>query len=97
MHTMADNLESMCPCFAEMDSLFSHNPNVTPLAKNDSQEAGLISNEHEEEPMEHEVSEITDEGTIKIQPNMDISEDKLSDHVEEPKVGFLSSNQYETN
>ncbi|MBW0561255.1 hypothetical protein O181_100970 [Austropuccinia psidii MF-1] len=55
LHTMADKLESMCPCFAEMDSLFGHKPNVTPLATYDSQEAGLISNEDEEEPMEHEV------------------------------------------
>ncbi|MBW0579645.1 hypothetical protein O181_119360 [Austropuccinia psidii MF-1] len=80
-----------------MDSLFGHKPNVTPLAIYDSQEAGLISNEVEEEPMEHEDSAITEEGTIMIQPNMDIAVDKLNDHVEEPKVRFLSSNQYETN
>ncbi|MBW0586894.1 hypothetical protein O181_126609 [Austropuccinia psidii MF-1] len=94
---MSDKLESMCPCFAEMDSLFGHKPNVTPLATYDSQEAGLISNEDEEEPMEHEVSEITEEGTITIQPNIEIAEDKLNDHVEEPEVRFVSSNQYETN
>ncbi|MBW0553373.1 hypothetical protein O181_093088 [Austropuccinia psidii MF-1] len=97
LHTMADKLKSMCPCFAEMDSLFGHKPNMTPVATYDSQEAGLISNEDEEEPMEHEVSAITEEGTITIQPNIDIAEDKENDHVEEPKVRFLSSNQYETN
>ncbi|MBW0496766.1 hypothetical protein O181_036481 [Austropuccinia psidii MF-1] len=80
-----------------MDSLFGHKPNVTPLATYDSQEAGFISNEDKEESMEHEVSEITEEGKIKVQPNMDIAETKLNDHVEEPKVRFLSSNQYETN
>ncbi|MBW0591057.1 hypothetical protein O181_130772 [Austropuccinia psidii MF-1] len=97
LHTMADKLESMFPCFAEMDSLFGNKPNVTPLATYDSQEAGLISNEDEEEPMEHEVSAITEEGTIRIQPNMNIAKDHLNDHVEEPKVIFLSSNQYEMN
>ncbi|MBW0544008.1 hypothetical protein O181_083723 [Austropuccinia psidii MF-1] len=86
MHTMSDKLESMCPCFAEMDSLFGHKPNVTPLATYDSQEDGLISNEDEEEPMEHKDSAITEEGTITIQQNMDIAKDKLNDHVEEPKL-----------
>ncbi|MBW0542016.1 hypothetical protein O181_081731 [Austropuccinia psidii MF-1] len=70
LHTMADKLEGMCPCFAEMDSLFGHKPNVTLLATYDYQEAGLISNEDEEEPMEHEVSAITEEGTITIQPKI---------------------------
>ncbi|MBW0561829.1 hypothetical protein O181_101544 [Austropuccinia psidii MF-1] len=36
--------------------------------------------------MEHEVSAITEEGTITIQPNMDIAEDKENDHVEEPEL-----------
>ncbi|MBW0467843.1 hypothetical protein O181_007558 [Austropuccinia psidii MF-1] len=73
-----------------MDSLFGHKPNVTPLETYDSQEAGLISNEDEEEPMEHEALGITEEGTITIQPNMDIAEDEFNDHVEEPEVRFVS-------
>ncbi|MBW0554054.1 hypothetical protein O181_093769 [Austropuccinia psidii MF-1] len=97
LHTMDYKLKSMCPCFSEMDSLFGHKPNVTPLATSDSQEAGLISNEDEEEPMENEVLAITEKGTIRIQPNIEIAEDKLNDHVEEPEVIFASSNQYETN
>ncbi|MBW0465424.1 hypothetical protein O181_005139 [Austropuccinia psidii MF-1] len=28
----------MCPCYAEMDVLFGHKPNVTPIASYDSQE-----------------------------------------------------------
>ncbi|MBW0471845.1 hypothetical protein O181_011560 [Austropuccinia psidii MF-1] len=27
----------MCPCYAEMDALFGHKPNVTPVASYDSQ------------------------------------------------------------
>ncbi|MBW0576373.1 hypothetical protein O181_116088 [Austropuccinia psidii MF-1] len=36
--SMSGNLESMCPCYAEMDVLFGHKPNVTPIASYDSQE-----------------------------------------------------------
>ncbi|MBW0580837.1 hypothetical protein O181_120552 [Austropuccinia psidii MF-1] len=28
----------MCPCYAEMDVLFGHKPNVTPFSSYDSQE-----------------------------------------------------------
>ncbi|MBW0549905.1 hypothetical protein O181_089620 [Austropuccinia psidii MF-1] len=94
MHTIADKLKIMCPCFSEMDSLFGHKPNVTPLATYDSQQAGLIANEDEEELMEHEVLAMTEEETITIKPNMDIAEDNLNDHVGEPEVRFVSSNQY---
>ncbi|MBW0469858.1 hypothetical protein O181_009573 [Austropuccinia psidii MF-1] len=36
--SMSENLESMCPCYAEMDVLLGHKPNVTPIASYDSQE-----------------------------------------------------------
>ncbi|MBW0464500.1 hypothetical protein O181_004215 [Austropuccinia psidii MF-1] len=36
--SMSKKLESMCPCYAEMDVLFGHKPNVTPIASYDSQE-----------------------------------------------------------
>ncbi|MBW0549003.1 hypothetical protein O181_088718 [Austropuccinia psidii MF-1] len=36
--SMSEKLESMCPCYAEMDVLFGHKPNVTPIASYDSQE-----------------------------------------------------------
>ncbi|MBW0586321.1 hypothetical protein O181_126036 [Austropuccinia psidii MF-1] len=36
--SMNENLESMCPCYAEMDVLFGHKPNVTPISSYDSQE-----------------------------------------------------------
>ncbi|MBW0594063.1 hypothetical protein O181_133778, partial [Austropuccinia psidii MF-1] len=35
--SMSEKLESMCPCYAEMDALFGHKPNVTPVASYDSQ------------------------------------------------------------
>ncbi|MBW0590497.1 hypothetical protein O181_130212 [Austropuccinia psidii MF-1] len=36
--SMSEKLESMCPCYAKMDVLFGHKPNVTPIASYDSQE-----------------------------------------------------------
>ncbi|MBW0538702.1 hypothetical protein O181_078417 [Austropuccinia psidii MF-1] len=36
--SMNEKLESMCPCYVEMDVLFGHKPNVTPIASYDSQE-----------------------------------------------------------
>ncbi|KAK3804527.1 MAG: hypothetical protein JOS17DRAFT_711327, partial [Linnemannia elongata] len=31
IYTVAHKLESMCTCYARMDALFGHRPNVTPL------------------------------------------------------------------
>ncbi|MBW0486917.1 hypothetical protein O181_026632 [Austropuccinia psidii MF-1] len=36
--SMSEKLEIMCPCYAEMDVLFGHKPNVTPIASYDLQE-----------------------------------------------------------
>ncbi|MBW0587174.1 hypothetical protein O181_126889 [Austropuccinia psidii MF-1] len=36
--SMSENIEIMSPCYAEMDVLFGHKPNVTPIASYDSQE-----------------------------------------------------------
>ncbi|MBW0566291.1 hypothetical protein O181_106006 [Austropuccinia psidii MF-1] len=36
--SMSENLESMCPCYSEIDALFGHKPNVTPIASYDSQD-----------------------------------------------------------
>ncbi|MBW0511065.1 hypothetical protein O181_050780 [Austropuccinia psidii MF-1] len=33
--SMSENLESMCHCYAEMDVLFGHKPNLTPIASYD--------------------------------------------------------------
>ncbi|MBW0582744.1 hypothetical protein O181_122459 [Austropuccinia psidii MF-1] len=41
--SMSENLESMCPCYSEMDVLFGHKPNVTPIASYDSQEKDSIN------------------------------------------------------
>ncbi|MBW0588232.1 hypothetical protein O181_127947 [Austropuccinia psidii MF-1] len=38
IRSMSEKLESMCSCYAEMDVLFVHKPNVTPIASYDSQE-----------------------------------------------------------
>ncbi|MBW0556805.1 hypothetical protein O181_096520 [Austropuccinia psidii MF-1] len=35
--SMSEKLESMCPCYAEMDVLFGHKPNFTPISSYDSQ------------------------------------------------------------
>ncbi|MBW0490097.1 hypothetical protein O181_029812 [Austropuccinia psidii MF-1] len=36
--SMSEKVESMCPCYAEMDVIFGHKPNFTPIASYDSQE-----------------------------------------------------------
>ncbi|MBW0576575.1 hypothetical protein O181_116290, partial [Austropuccinia psidii MF-1] len=36
--SISEKLEHMCPCYAEMDVLFGHRPNVTPIASHYSQE-----------------------------------------------------------
>ncbi|MBW0545715.1 hypothetical protein O181_085430 [Austropuccinia psidii MF-1] len=36
--SMSENIQSMCPCYAEMDALFGKKPNVTPIVSHDSQE-----------------------------------------------------------
>ncbi|MBW0546879.1 hypothetical protein O181_086594 [Austropuccinia psidii MF-1] len=36
--SMSENLEHMFPCYSEMDLLFGHKPNVTPIASYDLQE-----------------------------------------------------------
>ncbi|MBW0545734.1 hypothetical protein O181_085449 [Austropuccinia psidii MF-1] len=33
----------MCPCYAEMDVLFGHKPNVTPIANYDLQEKDILN------------------------------------------------------
>ncbi|MBW0535903.1 hypothetical protein O181_075618 [Austropuccinia psidii MF-1] len=33
----------MCPCYAEVDVLFGHKPNVTPIASYDSQEKDSLN------------------------------------------------------
>ncbi|MBW0582379.1 hypothetical protein O181_122094 [Austropuccinia psidii MF-1] len=38
IRSMSEKLESMCPCYAEMDLLFGHKPNVTPIASYDLQD-----------------------------------------------------------
>ncbi|MBW0585067.1 hypothetical protein O181_124782 [Austropuccinia psidii MF-1] len=41
--SMSEKLESMCPCYAKMDVLFGHKPNVTPIASYDSQEKDSLN------------------------------------------------------
>ncbi|MBW0502504.1 hypothetical protein O181_042219 [Austropuccinia psidii MF-1] len=46
--SMSENLESMCPCYAEMDDLFGHNPNVTLIASYDSQEKDSLNGDDDD-------------------------------------------------
>ncbi|MBW0528243.1 hypothetical protein O181_067958, partial [Austropuccinia psidii MF-1] len=41
--SMSEKLEIMCPFYAEMDVLFGHKPNVTPIASYDSQEKDSLN------------------------------------------------------
>ncbi|MBW0588904.1 hypothetical protein O181_128619 [Austropuccinia psidii MF-1] len=39
----------MCPCYAEMDVLFGHKPNVTPIASYDSQEKDSFNGDDDDD------------------------------------------------
>ncbi|MBW0587398.1 hypothetical protein O181_127113, partial [Austropuccinia psidii MF-1] len=43
--SMSENLERMCTFYAEMDVLFGHKPNVTPIESYDSQEKESLNGE----------------------------------------------------
>ncbi|MBW0556292.1 hypothetical protein O181_096007 [Austropuccinia psidii MF-1] len=45
--SMSEKLESMCPCYAEMDVLFGHKPNFTPIASYDSQEKDSLNGDED--------------------------------------------------
>ncbi|MBW0468554.1 hypothetical protein O181_008269 [Austropuccinia psidii MF-1] len=45
---MSEKLECMCPCYAEMDVLFGHKPNVTPVASYDSQEQDSLNGDDDD-------------------------------------------------
>ncbi|MBW0578121.1 hypothetical protein O181_117836 [Austropuccinia psidii MF-1] len=46
--SMGEKLENMCPCYAEMDVLFGHKPDVTPIASYDSQEKDSLNGNDDE-------------------------------------------------
>ncbi|MBW0576206.1 hypothetical protein O181_115921 [Austropuccinia psidii MF-1] len=39
----------MCPCYAEIDVLFGHQPNVTPIASYDSQEKEILNGDDDDD------------------------------------------------
>ena len=45
---MGEKLESMCPCYAEMDALFGHKPYVTLVASYDSQEKDSLNGDDDD-------------------------------------------------
>ncbi|MBW0563092.1 hypothetical protein O181_102807 [Austropuccinia psidii MF-1] len=49
--SMSENLEGMCPCYAEMDVLFGHKPNVTPIASYVSQEKDSLNGDDDDEAL----------------------------------------------
>ncbi|MBW0557583.1 hypothetical protein O181_097298 [Austropuccinia psidii MF-1] len=46
--SMSSKLESMCPSYAEMDVLFGHKPNVTPIASYDFQEKDCLNGDDDD-------------------------------------------------
>ncbi|MBW0588676.1 hypothetical protein O181_128391, partial [Austropuccinia psidii MF-1] len=47
--SMSENLESMCPCYAEMGVLFGHKPNVTPISSYDLQEKDSFNSDDDDD------------------------------------------------
>ncbi|MBW0584783.1 hypothetical protein O181_124498 [Austropuccinia psidii MF-1] len=46
--SMSEKIESMCTFYAEMDVLFGHNPNVTPIASYHSQEKDSLNGDDDD-------------------------------------------------
>ncbi|MBW0579208.1 hypothetical protein O181_118923 [Austropuccinia psidii MF-1] len=46
--SMSEKIESMCPFYAEMDLLFGHKPNVTPIASYDSQDKDGLNDDDDD-------------------------------------------------
>ncbi|MBW0578876.1 hypothetical protein O181_118591 [Austropuccinia psidii MF-1] len=53
---MSKNLEIMCRCYAEMDVLFGHKPNVTPIASYYSQEKHSLNGDDDDDVLFDKVS-----------------------------------------
>ncbi|MBW0476196.1 hypothetical protein O181_015911 [Austropuccinia psidii MF-1] len=47
--SMSEKLEIMCTCYAEMDVLFGHKPNVTPIASYDLQEKDSLNGDDDDD------------------------------------------------
>ncbi|MBW0547688.1 hypothetical protein O181_087403 [Austropuccinia psidii MF-1] len=47
--SMSESLESMSPCYAEMDVLFGHKPNVTPIESYDSREKDSFNGDDDDD------------------------------------------------
>ncbi|MBW0585975.1 hypothetical protein O181_125690 [Austropuccinia psidii MF-1] len=76
---MSEKLESMCPFYAEMDVLFGHKPNFTPIASYDSQEKDSMNGGDDYDFLLYK-----DNNALKSPPNLDplLNNDDNFDHVE---------------
>ncbi|MBW0535591.1 hypothetical protein O181_075306 [Austropuccinia psidii MF-1] len=54
--SMSENLEIICPCYAEIDVLFGHKPNFTPIASYDSQEKDSLNGDDDVDVLLDKVS-----------------------------------------
>ncbi|MBW0503509.1 hypothetical protein O181_043224 [Austropuccinia psidii MF-1] len=49
MKSISETLEGMCPCYAEMDVLFGHKPNATPIESYYLQEKDSLNGEDDDD------------------------------------------------
>ncbi|MBW0522890.1 hypothetical protein O181_062605 [Austropuccinia psidii MF-1] len=73
--SMSEKLASMCPFYAEMDSLFGHKPNVTPIASYDLQEKDNLDVDDDDDGLLNK-----DENLVPVENLQDESKSKSITH-----------------
>ncbi|MBW0588085.1 hypothetical protein O181_127800 [Austropuccinia psidii MF-1] len=102
--SMSEKLESMCPCYAEMDVLFGHKPNVTPIASYDSQEKDSLNdgddddsfldkdNNGLESPLNLDTLLNNDDNLVQVENPQDDSESKSVTHSTQKRNQAMTPN-----
>ncbi|MBW0573329.1 hypothetical protein O181_113044 [Austropuccinia psidii MF-1] len=93
--SMSENLESMCPCYSEMNVLFVHNPNATPIASYDLKEKDSFNGDDDVDVLlDKENNPLDSPHNLDPLLNNDdnlVPEEKLQDEL----VSTLKSDSYE--
>ncbi|MBW0462108.1 hypothetical protein O181_001823 [Austropuccinia psidii MF-1] len=87
--TMSEKLESMCPCYAEMDVLFGHKPNVTPIASYDSQEKDSLNGDDDDVLLDKENNRLVSPHNLDPLLNNDdnlVPVENLQDHLQSKSI-----------
>ncbi|MBW0586889.1 hypothetical protein O181_126604 [Austropuccinia psidii MF-1] len=102
--SMSEKLESMCPCYVEMDVLFGHKPNVTPIASYDLQDKDSLNggddddvlldkeNNHLESPLNLLPLLNNDDNLVQVENLQDNSKSKSITHSTQKRTQAMTPN-----